>query len=141
MDQFFTLFYLLQEVSPSSVCIVPLTELYPEFFSNCNLSSCAILKNKENKTLLSIRCVFHPRFANWASVNEPTSVAHLLEYQMFISSNCHIFAVECVWNNKFSQNVKSLRFFKEKYADFLEKNLEVFSKTVVGGKFAVEWVY
>ena len=56
-------------------------------------------------------------FANWARVNEPTSVVHVSE---FFSSNYTKFGVQCDWNSKNSQNVQKF-FLKKKLNAFFEK--------------------
>ena len=73
-------------------------------------------------------------FANWARVNEPTSVVHVSE--VFFSSNCSKFAVECDWNSGNSQNVQNLGFFKKNRWVFWKKMN--FLKIAKGNKFALE---
>ena len=84
---------------------------------------------------------FYPMFENWACVNEPRSVAHVCE--IFFSSNCSKFAVECDWNRKISQNIQNFGFFVKKWMGFPKKVL-IFFKIAKGSKFAllhIEWFY
>ena len=99
---------------------------FPSFFN--------ILICKENHPLKhSKRCVFFV-FIRQLSGKCPHS-----EFENCISPNYSIFAAECDWKSKISQNVRNLVIFQRKTIDFLEKN-SIFFKIGKGGRFAVHCV-
>ena len=80
---------------------------------------------------------FYRMFANWAHVNEATSVVHVSEN--FFSSNCSKLTVECDWNGKSSRNIQNLGFFKKSRLVF-RKNILNFFKIAKASNFALECV-